>query len=114
MVYASLGMMFLTLLLSGLASWKLLNRLMQEHRNEKIQWQAEKERLLNRLMTHSWQDYVQATGSMVVPSSSVSTSDDRGLADDIELQRAGLLDTQGLGEVIVDYGDDHSDLGFIQ
>lgn len=113
MVYALLGLTYLSFLLGLILSFWMLRQQQRQHFQEKIQWQAEKERLLNRLMTHSWQDYVQATASMTVPSSSPLTSEDRGLSDDVELQRAGLVDSSGLGEVILDYGDDHVELGFV-
>lgn len=52
------------------------------------------------------------TSSLTVPGATPSplTLDDRGLSDEVELARAGL-NTDGLGEVILDYGDDFQELG---
>lgn len=52
--------------------------------------------------------------AMVVPSSPSTSSENRGLSDDEELLRAGLAGAVGLGEeLVVDYGEDFVDLGFV-
>lgn len=53
------------------------------------------------------------SAAMVVPGqSSLSTFDEeRGMSDDVELQRAGLSTAEGLGEVLLDYGNDFQELG---
>lgn len=48
-------------------------------------------------------------------ATSPSSSDDptRGMSDEEELRRIGqaMMDAQGLGEVLLDYGDELEDLG---
>ena len=82
------------------------------HREERRQWEIERERLLNRCMTRTWESYVQMSAAMVAPGSSTSGFDEsQGLSDEEEIRRAGEAQQQGLGEVLLDYGNDFEELG---
>lgn len=82
------------------------------HQTEKRQWEIERERLLNRCMTRTWESYVQMSAAMVTPGSSTSGFDEsQGLSDEEEIRRAGESQQQGLGEVLIDYGNDFEELG---
>lgn len=83
------------------------------HREREITWEAERERLINRAMTQTWQDYTQMTTRMGV-SSSTSDDEPRGMSDEEELRRLGLANIMGVGEeVLVDLHDDMRELGLV-
>lgn len=94
---------FLTLLLI----WQ--NR---QQQTERESWQKERESLLNRCMTKEWQSFQM----MQIPTRSLSPSETMaGMSDEEELRRISqaLGESQGLGEVIVDYADEFAELGLV-
>lgn len=83
--------------------------LQTSHRQREITWEAERERLLNRMMTKEWQSYVQMNGAMQTASDSQSEPE-KGLSDEEELRRIGV-DPEGLGETYVEMSG-FPELGF--
>lgn len=120
LVAVILAAIFVTLLLAVL-TWfytkerdrltSLIDSLRTDHREERMAWERERERLLNRAMTREWTSYVQMQGAM---QSSNSTSDPYvGMSDEEELRRAGLTDAEGYGEVIVDITEEAKAFGIV-
>jgi hypothetical protein len=87
----------------------LIETMRSDHRAERINWERERERLLNRAMTREWTSYLQMLPTM---ENSGSTSEEsKGMSDEEEMRRAGFSDPQGFGEVVVDMTDEMRMLG---
>jgi hypothetical protein len=105
-VAVSLLILLLVVGMSLIFLWLLKQQMMEKeklilgHREERINWERERERLLNRSMSKEWTTYAQMVAA---GPTSPSTSDEplRGMSDEEELRRAGFID-QGLGEPFVD------------
>jgi hypothetical protein len=90
MIYFGLGSLPPTVLcfLIVRVLWKLLQTEQQTNREREKEWIVERERLLNRSMTRTWQDYRETSASMVVHDNGPRPV---GLSsDEEEMRRAGL------------------------
>lgn len=85
-----------------------LQELRDEWRTREADWILKEERLLNRCMTKSWQDYVQM---QPVASSSSEPGEGVGLSDETEAERwaRAMGGMEGIGETI--FEQDITDLG---
>jgi hypothetical protein len=89
---------------------KVIQRELELHREQRINWERERERLMNRVMVKEWQTYTQMTQAMAPSEESSSL----GMSDDEEVRRYldSLGAAQGIGEeVLVDMEPDMKDLG---
>jgi hypothetical protein len=90
---------------------KIMKSQEKTYQAQRLNWELERERLLNRLMTHSWTDYSQVNQNPI----SLSTSSDvvGGMSDEEELRRfaAAYNETVGVGEELLDMSDDLRELG---
>ena len=80
------------------------------HREQRINWERERERLMNRVMVKEWQTYTQMTQAMN-PSEDSSAL---GMSDEEEVRRYldSLGQTQGIGEeTLVDMEPEMKELG---
>lgn len=109
------SLLLLVLLLSGqtFLFWKLWSRQQTQHQEERINWERERERLLNRAMTKEWQSYQQMQAALV-PNFGLTSdpAEARGMSDEEELRRyrgEQLPQAQGLGETLVELHDDSTD-----
>ncbi len=87
------------------------------HQGERVAWERERERLLNRCMTKEWESYVQMTGQMGTTSGlSSDTSEVVGMSDESEAARWAAAMGQGepLGETLVEMERDMSELGLTE
>lgn len=82
--------------------------LRSEWRTREADWLLKEERLLNRCMTKSWQDYVQMQPQ---GSSSSEPGEGIGLSDETEAERwaRAMGGMKGIGETV--FEQDLSDLG---
>src|SRR5687768_6661105 len=81
--------------------------------SQRVSWELERERLLNRAMTKEWESYTQMSQAMMVASTSNSDpAEGKGMSDEEELRRYAQTyhETVGLGEVIVDMSDELEEL----
>ncbi len=85
--------------------------LQETHRDREATWHLKEERLLNRCMTKSWQDYVQ-----LQPQVASSTSDHEGIGMSDETEAAlwarAMGGGDGFGEVFLE--QDLSELGLAE
>lgn len=107
MVYSMLAICLL-LLMTQVMWFLLLKWMHRDHREQRIAWERERERLLNRAMTKEWASYVQMTGLSNQPGPTPLEPPYQGMSDEEELRRAGEAAAQsaGLGETFVDFSDD--------
>jgi hypothetical protein len=80
--------------------------------NQLSSMELERERLLNRAMSNTWQE-MQILNQNLLPSNS-SEADARGLSDEEEIRRSDMMGgTVGYGEeTLVDFEHDLNELGF--
>lgn len=104
------SLLLLIFLLTGetVLFWKLWTRQENQHREERINWERERERLLNRAMTKEWTSYAQMQASQILSFASPSDDPVRGMSDEEELSRIGrdLVEAEGLGETLVELDND--------
>lgn len=111
MVYMSLGfclVLLVLLLLEGVIFLKLWTRQLTSHKEERVNWERERERLLNRAMTKEWESYAQMAAAIVPTSHLVSDpTEGVGLSDEEELRRVGkaIAEAEGIGETLVELDD---------
>ena len=87
------------------------------HRAEQVQWWQEREMLLNRAMTRTWQDYVQVSSNLHTGSSSSNSEEElTGMSDEEEIRRWQQADSANIapvGEVIGTVELDDTDRDFL-
>jgi hypothetical protein len=84
----------------------------ETHREQRINWERERERLMNRVMVKEWTTYAQMTQAM----SQEEEPSPRGMSDDEEVRRymdsLGQTPPNGLGEeTLVDFASEMNELG---
>jgi hypothetical protein len=82
----------------------------KDHREQRINWERERERLMNRVMVKEWTTYAQMTQAME-PSMESSS---QGMSDEEEIRRyeQAIGNSLGVGEeVLVDYEPELKELG---
>jgi len=84
----------------------------KEFTSQRLHWELERERLLNRCMTLHWETYAQMSQTQIPISSSISESS-VGMSDEEELRRHAAMysQMQGVGEELLDMGDELRELG---
>lgn len=107
MVYVLLGA-FLGLIPSGFLTWILLQS-QKDHKEQRVNWEQERERLLNRAMTKEWESYTQMSQALLAQASPLTSEQYQGMNDAEELRRAGAQD--GVGEVLYDFTEEFKELG---
>src|SRR5215510_9937243 len=81
-----------------------------DHREQRINWERERERLMNRVMSKEWTTYAQMTAAME-PSLEPSS---QGMSDEEEIRRyeQSIGESLGIGEeVLVDMEPELKELG---
>lgn len=78
----------------------------EAHESKERKWEHERERLVNRAMTNTWQDYTQMTGALQ-PATPPVGDEYFSMSDEQEAHAASVAGMESFGEeVLIDFNDE--------